>query len=82
MAILSHSETVTSSAAVQLNEGDAVELMLRTDQSILIGGPDAQTFPVSAAEDIYFEIDVGVGETLWAKAVSTTATVEVLEQGV
>ena len=81
MAVVSHAETVTSGAAVRLNDNDGVCLFIRTDQTILVGGPGAQTFPVSAAEDIYFEAEVGVGEELWAIASSTTATVEVLEFG-
>ena len=82
MAILSHAETVTSGAAVRLSDADGVKVQLRTDQTILVGGPGAQSFPVTAAEDIYFKTYVGVGESLWAIASSTTATVEVLEQGV
>lgn len=82
MAILSHSETVTSSAAVRLSDADGVHVRLNTTQTILLGGPEAQTFPLPATDDADFSIYVGVGEQLWAIASSTTATVEVLEQGV
>lgn len=81
MAVVSHSETVTSGAAVRLNDNDGVCLLINTTQTILLGGPGAQTFPLTATDDSAYEFEVGVGEELWAIASSTTATVEVLEFG-
>lgn len=83
MAVKSTSYEVTSGTPVLISPGRAgTSILISTNQTILIGGPDAQLFPITSTDDTTYEVKVGAYEALWAVASSTTATVVVLEYGV